>query len=119
DNGTVEEFTLSQDPGPTPSQGHSHGKPADIRDYFREEDLAQQYNLHQEANKLDMASLTDEIVLATDAPGSRQSAARVQLTTPRLHNPGRPGELADGVSPRLDVELTVAQQMALLSLLDN
>ena len=119
DNGTLEEFTLSQNPGQTPSQGHSHGKPADIRDYFREEDLAQQYNLHQEANKLDLASLTDEIVLSADAPGSRESAARVQLTTSRLHNPGRPGELADSASPRLEVELTVAQQMTLLSLLDN
>ncbi len=50
-----------------PGQGHSHGKPAeDIRDYFDPDDLAQQYNLHQEANKIDLAAMTDEIVLSTD-----------------------------------------------------
>ena len=119
DSGELESFTLSDEPGQTPSQGHSHGKPADIRDYFRPEDLAQQYNLHQEANKLDMASLTDEIVLSADAPGSRETAARVQLTTSRLHNPGKPGRLVDSTANRLDVELTVAQEMALLSWLDG
>ena len=119
DAGELKQFTLSDEPEQTPSQGHSHGKPADIRDYFRPEDLAQQYNLHQEANKLDMAALTDEIVLSADAPGSRESAARVQLTTSRLHNPGRPGQLVDASANRLDVELTVAQEMALLSWLDG
>jgi uncharacterized protein with von Willebrand factor type A (vWA) domain len=119
DSGALEQFTLSEEPGQTPNQGHSHGKPADIRDYFRPEDLAQQYNLHQEANKLDMASLTDEIVLSADSPGSRESAARVQLTASRLHNPGRPGNLTDSTGQRLDTELTVAQEMALLSLLGD
>ena len=118
DEGELERFTLSEEPGRTPEQGHSHGKPADIRDYFRPEDLAQQYNLHQEANKLDMAALTDEIVLSADSPGSREGAARVQLTTSRMHNPGRPGELVEHAGQQLDVELSVAQEMALLSWLD-
>jgi len=115
DDGSLERFTLSEEPGQTPQQGHSHGKPQDIRDYFRPEDLAQQYNLHQEANKLDLASMTDEIVLSTDSQGSRESAARVQLNTSRLHNPGRPGKLVDAPGAQLDVELSVAQEMALLS----
>jgi len=119
DQGALEQFTLSEEPGRTPEQGHSHGKPQDIRDYFRPEDLAQQYNLHQEANKLDLASMTDEIVLSTDSPGSRESAARVQLTASRLHNPGSPGRLTEATGSRLDVELTVAQEMALLSWLSD
>ena len=41
--------------------------------------MAQQYNLHQEANRLDMASMTDEIVLSNDAVGDAEQAARVQL----------------------------------------
>lgn len=40
DQGTAESFTISPEASPTPQQGHSHGKPADIRDYFRQEDLA-------------------------------------------------------------------------------
>jgi len=119
DIGALQQFVLSEQPEQTPSQGHSHGKPADIRDYFRPEDLAQQYNLHQEANKLDMAALTDEIVLSADSAGSREAAARVQLTASRLRNPGRPGELADGGAHRLDTELTVLQEMALLSWLGD
>jgi len=119
DQGALERFTLSDEPGKTPNQGHSHGKPQDLRDYFRPEDLAQQYNLHQEANKLDLASMTDEIVLSTDSPGSRESAARVQLTASRLHNPGNPGRLTEATGAKLDVELTVAQEMALLSWLSD
>jgi len=119
DEGALDRFVLSEEPGSTPDQGHSHGKPADIRDFFDAEDLAQQYNLHQEANKLDMASMTDEIVLSDDAPGSRERAARVQLDTSRMHNPGRPGRLVDSPGTRLGVELTVAEEMALLTWLGD
>lgn len=119
DEGLLEQFVLSEEPGTTPSQGHSHGKPADIRDFFDAEDLVQQYNLHQEANKLDLASLTDEIVLSQDSPASQAQAARVQLDTNRLHNPGRPGRLAETSGTRMDVELSVAEEAALLAWLDD
>jgi uncharacterized protein len=119
DTGALERFTLSEDPGHTPQDEHSHGKPADIRDFFKPEDLAQQYNLHQEANKLDMASLTDEIVLSADTAGDPEQAARVQLSVSRMHNPGRPGDIARTAGMNLDAELTVAQEMALLSWLDD
>ena len=66
DEGSLDRFSLSEDPGDTPQEGHSHGKPADIRKYFDDEDLAARYNLHQEANRIDMASLTDEIVLSSE-----------------------------------------------------
>jgi uncharacterized protein with von Willebrand factor type A (vWA) domain len=118
DDGTLDAFTLSDEPGDTPQDGHSHGKPADIRDFFKPEDLAQQYNLHQEANKLDLASLTDEIVLSADTTGRQEEAARVQLSTSRMHNPGRPGELARTESTSTDAELSVAQEMALLDWLE-
>ena len=81
DTGTLESFTLSEEPSDIPQQGHSHGKPDDIREFFNPEDLAQQYNLHQEANKLDLASLTDEIVLSADNQSLQDQAARVQLST--------------------------------------
>ena len=76
--------------------------------------MAQQYNLHQEANTLDMASLTDEIVLSADTVGGPGDAARVQISTSRMHNPGTPGQLAQRPGLRLDADLTVAQEMALL-----
>ena len=116
DEGSLDRFSLSEDPGDTPQEGHSHGKPADIRKYFDDEDLAARYNLHQEANRIDMASLTDEIVLSSETSAdAAAAAARVQLTTSRLHNPGRPGDLASKDGMRVDAELSVAQETALLS----
>lgn len=114
DEGELQQFTLSDTPGDIPEQGHEHGPPDDIRDYFRPEDLAQQYNLHQEANKLDMSSSTDEIVLSPDTQTLQDKAARVQLSTRRLHNPGVPGELARTPGLTIDADLSVAQEMALL-----
>ncbi|MEP9395481.1 VWA domain-containing protein [Gordonia sp. VNQ95] len=119
DTGELADYTLSDEVSNTPQQGHSHGPPSDIREYFDPEDLAEQYNLHQEANKLDMASLTDEIVLSADSVPNSEQAARVQLTVSRLHNPGRPGELVTDNATRLDAELSVAQEMALLDWLDD
>ena len=119
DEGQLESFTLSDEPGDVPEDGHSHGKPDDIKEFFKPEDMAQQYNLHQEANKIDMAALTDEIVLSNDTEGSAGEAARVQLTTGRMHNPGAPGELARTPGMRVDVELSVAEEMALLSWLEE
>jgi uncharacterized protein with von Willebrand factor type A (vWA) domain len=119
DTGTLQQFTLSEDPSDIPEQGHFHGKPDDIREFFNPEDLSQQYNLHQEANKLDLASLTDEIVLSADNQSLQDQAARVQLTTQRLANPGRPGELVTASGLELDVELSVAQEGALLDWLNE
>ncbi len=115
DEGELTEFTLSDEPGDTPQSGHSHGKPVELHQFFKPEDLAQQYNLHQEANRLDMASMTDEIVLSKDSATSPGEAARVQISTSRMHNPGAPGELARRPGLELDTELSVAEEMALLS----
>lgn len=119
DSGDLTEYSLSEEISKTPQQGHSHGPPSNLKEYFDPEDLAEQYNLHQEANRLDMASLTDEIVLSSDDVPNSEAAARVQLTVSRLANPGRPGELVTDNRTQLDVELSVAQEMALLDWLDD
>lgn len=111
DSGTLETFTLSEEPGGSPQQGHEHGAPADIRDYFDPRDLAQSYNLHQEANKIDLAALTDEIVLSQDADvPSTAGGHRIRLDTERLRGAGPPGRLSTGSGTRLDAELTVTNQ---------
>ena len=98
--GALEDFTLSEEPSETPQQGHSHGKPVDIRDFFDPEDLAQQYNLHQEANKIDLAAMTDEIVLSKDNQGVQGEGNRVQIETDRLSNAGAPGRSASSRARR-------------------
>jgi len=119
DTGAAESFTISPEAAQAPQQGHSHGKPADIRDYFRPEDLATAYNLHQEANKIDLASLTDEIVLSKERGRSGLSGPRVQLDTSRLHGGGLPGKLQSSPGTRLDAGLTVAEEQALLDWLGD
>lgn len=114
DTGDLATFTLSEDPGDAPQQGHSHGKPVDLHSFFRREAMASQYNLHQEADRLDMASLTDEIILSDRASGA-DDLARVQLSASRIHNPGVPGDIAGNPGLRLDADLSVAQEMALLA----
>lgn len=119
DDGELHEFTLSEEPGDVPEDGHSHGKPDDIKEYFKPEDMAQRYNLHQEANKIDIAALTDEIVLSNDPRTSPGEAARVQLSTQRMHNPGNPGDLVRRPGMQLETELSVQEEIALLSWLEE
>ncbi|KAA9166071.1 VWA domain-containing protein [Amycolatopsis acidicola] len=119
DTGELESFTLSEEPSETPQQGHEHGKPSDIRDYFDAEDLAQQYNLHQEANKIDLASMTDEIVFSTDNTVTGDAGYRVQLDTDRLHGAGVPGRLSRETGTKVDAALSIAEQDALLGWLDQ
>jgi uncharacterized protein len=120
DSGELESFTVSGELPDNPQQGHSHGKPADIRDLFGEKDLAQQYNLHQEATKLDLAGMTEEIVLSKDGgQGPREGVPSVQLHTERLHNAGVPGQLAPLTGAQPATELTVAQEQALLGWLEE
>ena len=119
DEGALEDFTLSDTPSDTPQQGHSHGKPVDIRDFFKPEDLAQQYNLHQEANKIDLAAMTDEIVLSKDNQGLMGEGNRVQIETDRLHHAGVPGQISQQQGTKVDADLSVAQQEALLGWLND
>src|SRR6478609_436865 len=114
DSGELESFTLSEEPSETPEQGHEHGKPASIRDYFKQEDLAQRYNLHQEANKIDLAALTDEIVFSKDSKSGAEDSFRIQLSTDRLSGAATAGSLASSGGTPVDAELTIAEQDALL-----
>jgi len=119
DTGELESFTLSDEPSETPQQGHEHGKPANIREYFKQEDLAQRYNLHQEANKIDLAALTDEIAFSKDSPAGAEDSYRIQLSADRLRGAAAAGSLSAAEGTGVDVELTIAEQDALLGWLSG
>lgn len=106
----ADRVTLSEEPAAAPQLGHNHGKPADIREYFDERDLASSYNLHQDASKIDMASMTDQIVLARDPSGRSADGRRVQLSSERLQNAGAVGDLSGAEGTRIDVDLSIAGQ---------
>jgi uncharacterized protein with von Willebrand factor type A (vWA) domain len=119
DTGELESFTLSDEPSDKPQEGHEHGKPKSIREYFKQEDLAQQYNLHQEANKIDLAALTDQIVFSKESTGLDDNTYRVELSADRLHGAGPPGTLSSGGGTSVDASLTIAEQDALLAWLNE
>lgn len=119
DGGELESFTLSDEPSDTPQEGHEHGKPKSIREYFKQEDLAQQYNLHQEANKIDLAALTDQIVFSKESTGLDDNKYRVELSADRLHGAGPPGTLSSNNGTSVDASLTIAEQDALLAWLNE
>jgi uncharacterized protein len=114
DAGELDSFTLSEEPSDEPQEGHEHGKPSSIREYFKQEDLAQQYNLHQEANKIDLAALTDQIVLSKQGAGPDENGHRVELSADRVHGAGLPGNLSARTGTRVDATLTIAERDALL-----
>ena len=117
DTGQLNAFTLSESPSPEPQTGHSHDEPVDIREYFDEEDLASSYNMHQEANKIDLASMTDELVINADQTADKDGLAGVQMETTRLHNAAAAKDLAPAGATQVDAELSVAQGIALEQLL--
>ncbi|MCV7225895.1 VWA domain-containing protein [Mycolicibacterium komossense] len=119
DAGELESFTLSEEPSDKPEEGHEHGKPKSIREYFKQEDLAQQYNLHQEANKIDLAALTDQIVFSKESAGLDDNKYRVELSADRLQGAGPPGTLSSSSGgTSVDASLTIAEQDALLGWLN-
>lgn len=119
DGGELESFTLSDEPSDKPQEGHEHGKPKSIREYFKQEDLAQQYNLHQEANKIDLAALTDQIVFSKESAGFDDNKHRVELSADRLHGAGAAGKLSSSTGTSVDATLTIAEQDALLGWLNE
>jgi uncharacterized protein with von Willebrand factor type A (vWA) domain len=119
DTGALEAFTLSDEPSDTPQEGHEHGKPKSIREYFKQEDLAQQYNLHHEANKIDLAALTDQIVFSQEGVGGDENKYRVELSAERIHGAGPPGTLSSSKGTSVDASLTIAEQDALLAWLND
>ncbi len=114
DEGELNRFTLSEEPSQTPDFGHSHDKPKDIRDFFDAKDMAEQYNLHQEANKVDLAALSDEMILSADQPASDSTAPRVQVETSHLHGASMPHDLSAAQGAMLDTKLSVAEEAALM-----
>ena len=117
DTGALHDFTLSEQPSPEPQTGHNHDEPVDIREYFDEEDLASSYNMHQEANKIDLASMTDEIVINADQTAERDGLAGVQMETARLKGASSAKDLAPSSATQVDAELSVAEGLALEQLL--
>src|SRR5512135_836246 len=102
---------ISEEISETPDRSHSHGPPSDAADFFEEKDLATAFRLHQEASRVNLAAMSQELVLASrqDAVDAALRSMSQQISASRLRHGGRVGELApDGAGAPLDVDLSVA-----------
>jgi len=85
----------SATPSPTPrsrvtrTRASRPAKPSAYATSFKPEDLAEQYNLHQEVNKIDLAAMTDEIMLSEDNQGLTARATGCR-SRPSRCTPGAP-----------------------------
>ncbi len=115
DQADADRVTLSDDPSESPQFGHDHGKPVDIREYFDPEDMASQYNMHQQADKVDLSAMTEELVLSKDRDAAGAAGGnRVQVETSRLNGATSVQGLAPTGGVQIETELTLAEQQALL-----
>lgn len=114
ETGEVDRATLSDEPAERPAEGHSHAKPVDVKEFFEDRDMATRYSLHQEANKVDLAAGTEQLVLAKDPQGAvGPSAHHVQLETSRLHGALEAKSLTEASGMKVDVDLTLAEEQVL------
>ncbi|WP_435154068.1 VWA domain-containing protein [Amycolatopsis sacchari] len=113
------EVTLSEGASRTTQRGLTPGKPADLRDFFDPADLAERYNLHEEENKIELASVTDEIVFDKDNVVTGGDGYHVQVDVDRLHTAAPPGQLTTQPGARMDSTLSLAEHDALLAWLDR
>ena len=63
--------------------------------------------------------MTDEIVLSKDNQGIQGEGNRVQIETDRLHHAGAPGQISQPQGTKVDADLSIAQQDALLGWLNE
>jgi uncharacterized protein len=76
-------------------------------------------NRHQEANKIALAVLTDEIVISKDNQGIYGDGNRVQIETDHLSDAGSPGQISQQQGTKVDADLSVGQQDVLTGWLDS
>jgi len=88
---------------------------ADMQEFFDPESLSQGYNLDDDADIVDLASMTDEISFSPSGGKSNASGMKVQLDVSRTHGAEMPGALSPATGQSVDLELTGDEENALLT----
>jgi uncharacterized protein len=99
----------SEEPPDFDDPSHSHEQPADVAKYFDDDQLATAKRLHKDGTRIDMAGLSQELLLGEgkDEIEAAVAALRHVLHVRRLSNPGSPGELALDGGEVIDADLAV------------
>jgi uncharacterized protein len=101
---------VSEEPPDFDDPSHSHDKPADVAKYFDDNQLATAKRMHKEGNRIDLAGLSQELMLGERKDAVEQAVEQLRhvLHLRRLTNPGVPGELALDGGDVVDADLSVS-----------
>lgn len=92
---------------------------ADMGEYFDPDSLSEGYNLDDDADIVNLASMTDEISFSPSGGKSNATGMKVQLDVSRTHGVDMPGALTPATGQSVDLELTDDEERSLLSWLGS
>lgn len=100
---------VSEEPPDFDDPSHSHEQPADVAKYFDDDQLATAKRLHKDGTRIDLAGLSQELILGEGREGIEEAVRRLRhvLHLRRLTNPGAPGDLALDGGEIVDADLSV------------
>jgi uncharacterized protein len=112
---------VSEDPPDFDDPSHSHEEPADVARYFDDRQLATAKRLHKDGTRIDLAGLSEELILAEQKDAIEEAVAQLRhvLHVRRLRNPGAPGDLVLEAGEAIDADLSVGSVGHLPSWLTN
>jgi len=112
---------VSEEPPEFDDPSHSHTPPADVAKYFDDDQLATAKRLHKDGTRIDLAGLSQELILGERKEGIEEAVAALRhvLHLRRLTNPGAPGKLALDGGEMVDADLTVGSADHLPALLPS
>lgn len=88
---------------------------ADMQEFFDPESLSEGYNLDEDADIVNLASMTDEISFSPSGGKSNARGMKVQLDVSRTHGADMPGSLTTATGQSVDLELTGDEEDTLLT----
>ncbi|GAA3530850.1 VWA domain-containing protein [Amycolatopsis ultiminotia] len=113
------EFTLADELGQRPPRADMESPDAEVGDLFEPDRMVERYSPHPELNPIVLDhETTDEVVFSQQEVASLDDANSVRLDVDRTHG-ADPAALSTAPGTKLDTDLGVEQQDALLGWLDE
>lgn len=111
----LEDFSLVDGTQGTSPISSSPSAEADMNEYFDPDSLSEGYNLDDDADIVNLASMTDEISFSPSGGKANARGMKVQLDVSRTHGVDMPGALTPSTGQAIDLELTDNEEHTLLS----
>lgn len=111
----LEEFGLVDGTQGAAPVSSSPSAEADMQEFFDPEALSQGYNLDDDADIVNLASMTDEISFSPSGGKSNATGMKVQLDVSRTHGAEMPGALSPSTGQSVDLELSGDEENTLLT----